>query len=144
MASTAAPTGIYTPGSIWAKAIEHSKANKQENSREDAHIYFLGAKSSGKTALLNRFLYPNQVEVPKASQCLEYTFARKTASGYGPGDRKDLAHIWEVAGSEAFAQHLCQGTIMSSTIQYYQQQRKVANLAACACPGTNIPPEMLY
>lgn len=111
--STGGPTGIYTPGSIWAKAIEQSKQQKKaDSSRDDAYVYILGAKGSGKSTLLNRFLYPTQVEVPKPSQCLEYTFARKPGSKFGPGDRKELAHIWEVSGSDAFAQQLAQGGIL--------------------------------
>ncbi|WIA09474.1 hypothetical protein OEZ85_008875 [Tetradesmus obliquus] len=109
--STGGPTGIYTPGSIWAKAIEQSKQQKKaDSSKDDAYVYILGAKGSGKSTVLNRFLYPTQVEVPKPSQCLEYTFARKPGSSFGPGDRKELAHIWEVSGSDAFAQQLAQGS----------------------------------
>jgi hypothetical protein len=108
--SAQGPTGIYTPGSIWAKAIEQSKQQKKaEAGREDAHVYFLGARGSGKSTLLSRFLYPTQAEVPKPSQCLEYTFARKPGSSYGAADKKELAHIWEVSGSDAFAQQLSQG-----------------------------------
>eukprot|EP00879_Flechtneria_rotunda_P031432 GHRR01034341.1.p1 GENE.GHRR01034341.1~~GHRR01034341.1.p1 ORF type:complete len:134 (+),score=14.93 GHRR01034341.1:184-585(+) len=60
--SASTPTGIYTPGSIWAKAIEQSKAEKKADSKGlDAYVYFVGAKGSGKSTLLNRFLYPNQV-----------------------------------------------------------------------------------
>jgi dynein light intermediate chain 2 len=108
--SAGGPTGIYTPGSIWAKAIEQSKQQKKTDAgREAAHVYILGTKGSGKSTLLSRFLYPTQAEVPKPSQCLEYTFARRPSSSYGAGDKKELAHIWEVSGSDAFAQQLAQG-----------------------------------
>lgn len=103
-----AGTGIYTPGSIWAKALEHKKTQKKsESGREDSHVYVVGPKGSGKSTLLSRFLYPNKLEVPKPSQALEYTFARK-ASNLADA-RKDLAHIWEASGSEAFAQQLVKG-----------------------------------
>jgi dynein light intermediate chain 2 len=115
MSSTAAgPTGIYTPGSIWAKAIEQSKQQKKADAgKEDAHVYILGAKGSGKSTLLRRFLYPTQSEVPKPSQCLEYTFARRPDSSYSAADKKELAHIWEVSGSDAFGQQLSQGECLS-------------------------------
>lgn len=115
--SAAGPTGIYTPGSVWAQAIEQSKQQKKlDAGREDAHVYILGAKGSGKSTLLNRFLYPTQADVPIPSQCLEYTFARRPASSYGSGDKKELAHIWEVSGSEAFAQQLAQGACLHTSI----------------------------
>eukprot|EP00879_Flechtneria_rotunda_P006287 GHRR01006607.1.p1 GENE.GHRR01006607.1~~GHRR01006607.1.p1 ORF type:complete len:393 (+),score=130.27 GHRR01006607.1:184-1362(+) len=107
--SASTPTGIYTPGSIWAKAIEQSKAEKKADSKGlDAYVYFVGAKGSGKSTLLNRFLYPNQVNLPKPSQGLEYTFARKASTF--DHERKDLAHIWEVAGSYAFAGQMALGS----------------------------------
>lgn len=103
-----ASSGIYTPGSIWAKALEAKESQKRsEAGREDAYVYFVGSRGSGKSTLLTRFLYPSRVEVPKPSQGLEYTFARR-ASTYGH-EHKDLAHIWEVAGSETFTQQLVQG-----------------------------------
>ena len=48
-----------------------------------------------------------QTEVPKPSEGLEYTYARKP-SNYDH-ERKDLAHIWEVGGSQEFAEEIAQG-----------------------------------
>lgn len=130
-------SGIYTPGSIWAKALEHNKAQKRaDTGREDAHVYFVGPRGSGKSTLLSRFLYPAKSEVPKQSQGLEYTFARKTSSVVDV--RKDLAHIWEVAGSEAFAQQLVQGSQIFLT---YRQVTTavVVIILDLSQPGTVIP-----
>mmetsp|Transcript_27351 Transcript_27351/g.73958 ORF Transcript_27351/g.73958 Transcript_27351/m.73958 type:complete len:401 (-) Transcript_27351:855-2057(-) len=100
---------IKTPGSIFVKLIEaNNNGKKQEGaSRGDGFCYFLGGRSSGKSTLLNRFLYPTRVEVPKPSEGLEYTYARKP-SNYDH-EKKDLAHIWEVGGSKEFAEDFAQG-----------------------------------
>eukprot|EP00798_Chlamydomonas_sp_ICE-L_P019945 gene19945-26653_t len=72
---------IRTPGSIWAKLIEQSAANaKKPDGRGDAFVYFVGSRASGKSTLLNRFLYPYRTEVPKPSEGLEYTYARKPSN----------------------------------------------------------------
>lgn len=47
-----------------------------------------------------------QVEPPKPSEGLEYTFARKASSL--DHERKDTAHIWEVGGSDDFAEQITQ------------------------------------
>jgi acetyltransferase-like isoleucine patch superfamily enzyme len=42
-----------------------------------------------------------QAEVPKPTDGLEYTYARKS-SAYNP-EKKDVAHIWELSGGEELA-----------------------------------------
>lgn len=99
---------IKTPGSIWAKLIEqNTEKAKKPDGRGDAFCYFVGSRGSGKSTLLNRFLYPARADIPKPSEGLEYTYARKP-SAYDH-ERKDLAHIWEVGGSQEFAQEISQG-----------------------------------
>lgn len=99
---------IKTPGTIWGKLIDQNNANaKRPDGRGDAYVYFVGSRASGKSTLLNRFLYPNRIEVPKPSEGLEYTYARKPSTY--DHERKDLAHIWEVGGSQEFAEEIAQG-----------------------------------
>ncbi len=45
-----------------------------------------------------------QAEVPKPSEGLEYTYARKPSNF--DHEKKDLAHIWEVGGSPEFAEEI--------------------------------------
>ena len=45
-----------------------------------------------------------QAELPKPSEGIEYTYARKPAAY--DHEKKDLAHIWEVGGSHEFAEEL--------------------------------------
>ncbi|GLC38707.1 Cytoplasmic dynein 2 light intermediate chain 1 [Pleodorina starrii] len=98
---------IRTPGSIWAKAIELANEERKKpgaDGRGDAFCYFVGSRASGKSTLLNRFLYPTRAEVPKPSEGIEYTYARKPAAY--DHEKKDLAHIWEVGGSQEFAEEI--------------------------------------
>lgn len=97
-----------TPGTLWAKLLDQAATNsKKSEGRADSFVYILGARSSGKSTLLNRFLYPGRSDVAKPSEGLEYTFARKP-SAY-EHDRKDLAHMWELGGSPDLARELAQG-----------------------------------
>ncbi|GFR53154.1 hypothetical protein Agub_g15875 [Astrephomene gubernaculifera] len=98
---------IKTPGSLWAKAIEQANEERKKpgaDGRGDAFCYFVGTRASGKSTLLNRFLYPTRAEVPKPSEGIEYTYARKPAAY--DHEKKDLAHIWEVGGSQEFAEEI--------------------------------------
>lgn len=107
---------IKQPGTIWAQLIEESAtAQKKPDGRGDAFCYFVGSRGSGKTTLLNRFLYPSRVEPPKPSEGLEYTFARK-ASNFDH-EKKDLAHIWEIAGSAEFSKEIAQGEQIFMTVK---------------------------
>jgi dynein light intermediate chain 2 len=71
--------------------------------------------------------------VPKPSEGLEYTYARKP-SNYDH-ERKDLAHIWEVGGSNEFAESITQGD------QLFLTAKQVTNAVVCIVldlsdPGT--------
>jgi hypothetical protein len=58
---------------------------------------------------------PAQVEVPKPSEGLEYTYARKPSNF--DHERKDLAHIWEVGGSQEFAEQIAQSDQLFLTVK---------------------------
>ncbi len=57
--ATAAPPSIQTPGSIWAELVNAHGQKVPDGS--DAHVYFLGARGSGKSTLMQRYLYPSKV-----------------------------------------------------------------------------------
>mmetsp|Transcript_8241 Transcript_8241/g.23674 ORF Transcript_8241/g.23674 Transcript_8241/m.23674 type:complete len:415 (+) Transcript_8241:330-1574(+) len=95
-------SAILAPDTIWFKSIEHNRTeSRKTDGRPDAYLYFVGSKQGGKTTLLNRFLYPDRADVPKPTDGLEYTYARKS-SAYNP-EKKDIAHIWEMSGGEELA-----------------------------------------
>jgi len=46
--------------SLWAHAADQAGSGASKTSSE-THIYFVGARGSGKTTLVNRVLYPSKV-----------------------------------------------------------------------------------
>ncbi|QDZ22643.1 light intermediate chain of dynein [Chloropicon primus] len=105
---------IYTKGGVWHKLIERVKIESKQTdtaqaaSKPDAFLFIVGERGSGKTTLLNAFLHPggsdkNRMAAtkPKPTEGLDYTFARKSSS-LANVERKDVANIWEVSGTESF------------------------------------------
>ncbi len=60
-----------------------------------------------QTTLLNSFLHGDKGAAlqPKPTEGLDYTFARKSSS-LANVERKDVANIWEVSGTEAFKREI--------------------------------------
>ncbi|KAK9808766.1 hypothetical protein WJX72_003222 [[Myrmecia] bisecta] len=106
--STSGPA-IYTPNTLWAQLIEQNRAEaRKPEGRADSYLYFVGSRFSGKSTLLTRFLRPEQADVPKPTEGLDYTYIRKPSSG-GASDRKDLTHVWELSGGPELACQVIQG-----------------------------------
>ncbi|KAK7507064.1 hypothetical protein BaRGS_00001915 [Batillaria attramentaria] len=81
-------------GNLWDLAVQQSKQSKEDGqSTEDAAVFLLGSKNSGKTSIILRFL--DRDEAPKPTVALEYTFGRRAK---GHNTAKDVGHIWELGG----------------------------------------------
>eukprot|EP00775_Hariotina_reticulata_P008097 gene8097-8290_t len=76
------------------------------------------------------------VEAAKPSLGLEYTYARRAATY--DHEKQDVVHIWEVAGSKEFAQHVINGNQIFLT---YRQVTKAVVLIVLdlSDPGAVIP-----
>lgn len=101
--SGSGPTRMGEKNTIWAQAMEAAKAaakGQDGGQRPDANVFFVGARRGGKSTLLNRFLYPDQNQTPKSTEGMEYTYIRKSQVTQIEGQRKDVAHIWELSGSD--------------------------------------------
>ncbi|EFJ46628.1 cytoplasmic dynein 1b light intermediate chain, D1bLIC [Volvox carteri f. nagariensis] len=134
---------IKTAGSIWAKAIEQANEERKKpgaDGRGDAYCYFVGSRASGKSTLLNRFLYPTRAEVPKPSEGIEYTYARKPAAY--DHEKKDLAHIWEVGGSQEFAEEIANSDQLFLTAK--QVTTAVVVIVVDLSDPAGILPTLLY
>ena len=115
-------SAIYTKGCVWAKLVEQVKHESKQNTSEsaskpDAYLFIVGDRSSGKTTLLNSFLKPSTQDHKdksssssqvKPTEGLDYTFARKTGTSMANVERKDVANIWEVSGTETFKKEVSQ------------------------------------
>ena len=110
-AASRAPSTPFDAGqkNVWTDVIDHNKSvakQRGDSGRPDGVLFVVGSRGCGKTTLVNRLLYPDKTEVPKPTEGMEYNYARRASSGAGGGggvDRKDVAHVWEIAGSRHFA-----------------------------------------
>jgi len=86
--------------SILAKLVEeHGQKSADEEFANDVTILFCGAKKSGKTSVVDRFINPTKDEKdqPKQTVALEYKFARYASDG---ASSKVLAHIYDLGGDD--------------------------------------------
>mmetsp|Transcript_10736 Transcript_10736/g.14608 ORF Transcript_10736/g.14608 Transcript_10736/m.14608 type:complete len:398 (-) Transcript_10736:111-1304(-) len=124
---------------LWTKIIDHNKAAAKQpggdQGRPDANLYFVGSRSSGKSTMLNRFLYPDKTDIPKTTEGMEYTYARKSASNNI--ERKDIAHIWEIAGSESLYEEV------TNSENLFLGMRQIATSVVCIVVDLSKPGEVL-
>ncbi|GMH33018.1 hypothetical protein BSKO_00852 [Bryopsis sp. KO-2023] len=133
-------SAIHTPKSLWAKIIEKSRAeSRKPDGRPDAFVFFLGAQRGGKSTLLNRFLYPDRVDIPKPSEGLEYTYARRSREN--DHEKKDIAHIWEFGGGEDLACEL--GGVESVFLGAKQVTTAVVVIVVDLSEPSQVLPELL-
>lgn len=78
---------------LWDVAIDQAQETDDGPKSEDAALFFIGSKNSGKTSIILRFL--DRDEAPKPTVALEYTFGRRAK---GHNIAKDVGHIWELGG----------------------------------------------
>eukprot|EP00116_Pleurobrachia_bachei_P005124 sb/3465386/ len=71
---------------------------ENQNKSSERTIFVVGAKSSGKTGIILRFL--DRDEQPKATTALEYTFGRRSRND---SMSKDVAHVYELGGGVALS-----------------------------------------
>ena len=97
----------FAPGqdTLWTRVIAQNKKDAKDrgdaSARPDAACFVVGAARSGKSTLVSRFLFPDKRDAPKPTEGMEYNYARKTHATNV--ERKDVAHVWEIAGSRRFA-----------------------------------------
>jgi len=78
---------------------EYQHWSADEEFASDVTTLFCGAKKSGKTSLVDRFINPSKDEkdVPRPTVALEYKFARYASEA---STSKVLAHIYDLGGDE--------------------------------------------
>ena len=137
------PTTPFAPGqeNIWTDVLARNKADAKARGdvgRPDAALFVLGATGSGKTTLLRRILYGGvdgrgDGAPPRPGEGMEYHYARRARGG--ESDRKDVAHVWEISGTRAFAEAI------SSKESVFFGARQVTTATALICIDLSKPKE---
>ena len=123
---------------VWTDVIDANKAAAKERGdagRPDAVLFVVGSKGCGKTTLVNRLLYPDKTETPKPTEGMEYNYARRTHATNI--DRKDVAHVWEIAGSRQFADEVTEQD------NVFLGARQVTTAVVCICVDLAKPTEAM-
>ena len=92
-----APTQAYKPLGGWGASVRRAYVPPEMPPyAHDARLTYM------------RCTRGVQTETPKPTDGMEYTYARKSVNH----DRKDISHIWEVAGSD----ELCEEVTLSENL----------------------------
>ena len=129
--------------------------------RPDASFYIVGPRGSGKSTLLSKYTQPDKVtfaclqdllcrrkakkqdfncfvcmqsDIPKPTEGLDYTFVRKPAAN--PSDPKELAHLWELSGSQELSAELLRSGNILGPEQVVKSLLTVAQPRACKTAQT--------
>nr|VZI31589.1 unnamed protein product [Spirometra erinaceieuropaei] len=97
--------------SLWDLALRQKLLKQEKNRPNESVLVFAGARSCGKTTIINNFLEKD--ENPKPTLALEYNFARKSL---GPYVAKSVAHIWELGGGPKLS-NLLDVTVTKDSIE---------------------------
>ncbi|XP_052769015.1 cytoplasmic dynein 2 light intermediate chain 1-like [Mya arenaria] len=115
---------------LWDLAIEQAGKDQDDGKNaEEKNLFIVGAKNSGKTSIILRFLERN--EAPKPTVALEYTYARRSK---GHNMAKDIGHIWELGG----------GTWLSKLMDIPLNADTLENGAVMICVDLSKPEEIWF
>lgn len=98
-----------------AAAVPSADDAAQSGASREATIVYVGPRSSGKTTLINAYMYKDRVDdVPKATTCLDYKYTRSSvkdtsalaaagssSSSSGANEEKSVSHFWELGGGRS-------------------------------------------
>jgi len=83
-----------------------------------------------------------QAEAPKPTEGLEYTYIRKPAAN--PTDPKDLAHLWEVSGSQELWQEILNSDSVLSPQQVCHFQLLLQPFRTGDCLGASTANDLYF
>lgn len=96
---------------IWSVLVDEKESSKRaaaaaalagvvdEASRE-ATLLYVGSRGSGKTTLINAYMYKDRDDVPRPTTCLDYKYTR-TSLRDAMSEEKAVSHFWELGGGRA-------------------------------------------
>ena len=89
----AAPTGK----DVWSQLIAERITSPSASPPREASLLFIGPHSSGKSTLIQSFMFKDREEVPRPTLALDYRYTR-TSVKEQMSEEKSLSHFWELGG----------------------------------------------
>ena len=124
--TTARPVAasVASTKDIWAQIIADkltnpsstsspASAQQQQPSRE-ASLLFVGPHSSGKSSLIQSYMFKGREEVPKPTTALEYRYTR-TSMKEQLNEEKSISHFWELGGGSTLHE-LCDVVLVERSV----------------------------
>jgi hypothetical protein len=69
----------------------------------EASLLFLGPHQSGKSTLIQSYMYREREETPRPTSALEYRYTRTSVKD-SMSDEKSLSHFWELGGGSTLTE----------------------------------------
>ena len=96
---------------IWSQIIAEkltpsaaaTAATAAPPSTREASLLFLGPHQSGKSSLIQGYMYRDRDETPRPTSALEYRYTRTSVKD-SMSDEKSLSHFWELGGGSTLTE----------------------------------------
>ena len=82
---------------IWSQLIAERLTSPATVPPREASLLFIGPHSSGKSTLIQSFMFKDREEVPRPTLALDYRYTR-TSVKEQMSEEKSLSHFWELGG----------------------------------------------
>ena len=82
---------------LWSQIIAEKLSSPSTPPPREASLLFIGPHSSGKSSLIQAFMFKDREEVPKPTTALDYRYTRTSVKDQ-MSEEKSLSHFWELGG----------------------------------------------
>lgn len=95
---------VATSKDLWQQICDERVASNESNAelaasqaQREATLLFLGPSQSGKSSLIQSYMFKDRDEVPRPTSSLDYRYTR-TSLKDSMNEEKSLSHFWELGG----------------------------------------------
>ena len=123
-ATRTAATPTTSTKDIWSQIIAEKITNPssattstttpQQQSAREASLLFVGPHASGKSSLIQSYMFKGREEVPKPTTALEYRYTR-TSMKEQLNEEKSISHFWELGGGSTLHE-LCDVVLVERSV----------------------------
>lgn len=118
----AAPSAAASTKDIWAQIIAEKLTNPAASSstvlpaaaQREASLLFVGPHASGKSTLIQSYMFKGREETPKPTTALEYRYTR-TSMKEQLNEEKSISHFWELGGGSTLHE-LCNVVLVERSV----------------------------